>query len=166
MKCIIKGHSIQTSITPFIKDNRVYLPIIYAALAMGIAPENILIDKDWNTFTFLKGNKVVQFKANSDITLLNGAAISLDVAPIIIGGHPMLPKQKMAQAYGITVTWDASTQRVIFGYTDMSENNLLVEIAYQDFPQKPEIYFTIVQESYFNQWKQLSNEEKKGYLYA
>jgi len=52
-------------------------------------------------------------KIGSTTMLINGAAITMDVAPDIVApGRTMLPIRWLGQALGATVGWDAETQTV------------------------------------------------------
>jgi len=44
--------------------------------------------------------------------MINGASVTMDVAPEITGDRTMLPIRFVAQAFGAQVGWDAATQTV------------------------------------------------------
>ena len=46
---------------------------------------------------------------------LNGQPLSFSAAPVIIGNHVYVPVRDIAQALGLSVTWDASTDTVELG---------------------------------------------------
>lgn len=108
----INGVEKTMDVAPYISDSRTYMPIRYVAYAMGIDDNNILWDGDQRTVTLIKGDKVVQMAIGSKTLLINGAAVTMDVAPVITSDRTMLPIAFVAQAFGSVATWDATTQTV------------------------------------------------------
>lgn len=108
----LDGVSVTMDVAPYIKDSRTFMPIRYVANALGIADANILWDGVNQTVTLMKGDKVVQVKIGSNVLLINGAAITMDVAPEISNGRTCLPIALIANAFGATASWDAATQTV------------------------------------------------------
>jgi len=108
----IDGVEKTMDVAPYIKGDRTYLPIRYVAYALGIDDNNILWDGVNQTVTLMKGDKVVQLKIGSTALMINGATITMDVAPEITNDRTMLPIRFVAQAFGATVGWDAATQTV------------------------------------------------------
>ncbi|MEW6276770.1 MAG: copper amine oxidase N-terminal domain-containing protein [Bacillota bacterium] len=60
----------------------------------------------------MKGDKVVQLTIGSNVMVINGISIAMDVAAEISNGCTMLPFRWVAQALGSRVTWDEATQTV------------------------------------------------------
>ncbi|MBC7074790.1 MAG: copper amine oxidase N-terminal domain-containing protein [Syntrophomonadaceae bacterium] len=108
----IDGVEKTMDVAPYIKGDRTYLPIRYVAYALGIKDSNILWDGVNQTVTLMKGDKVVQLKIGSTALMINGATVTMDVAPEITSDRTMLPIRFVAQAFGATVSWDAATQTV------------------------------------------------------
>jgi hypothetical protein len=105
------------NVPPYVKNNLMYVPALYTALACGVDPNNVLLDTDDKTMTLLKGDKVVQFKVGSDTVYINGAAVTIEVSPEINCGHIMLPASYIAAALDVTVSWDPLTLAIISTYT-------------------------------------------------
>ncbi len=109
----LNGASMTAFAASYIKDGRTYLAIRDIGSALGIDQNNILWDGSKNTVTLIKGDKVVQLTIGSKVILINGAAVTMDVAPEIgPGDRTMLPAAFVAQAFGETATWDATAQTV------------------------------------------------------
>ncbi len=109
----IDGVEYTMDVAPFISGDRTFMPIRYVAYALGISEANVLWDDASNTVTLMKGDKIVQVKVGSTQMLVNGAAITMDVAPVnILPGRVCLPIRFVAQAFGAQVGWDAETQTV------------------------------------------------------
>ena len=96
-------------VAPYISDGRTFMPLRYVALAIGVAEQNIIWDASAQTVTLMKGDKVVQVKIGSTTMLVNGVAVTMDVAPEIKDGRTMLPLRFLGNAFGVTTTWDAAT---------------------------------------------------------
>jgi len=103
-------------VAPYISGDRTFMPVRYVANSLGISDSNILWDATAKTVTLIKGDKVVQLKIGSKSMLINGATITMDVAPEIKSDRTMLPLRFIANAFGATVTWDAATQTAGLSY--------------------------------------------------
>jgi hypothetical protein len=109
---MVNGIEKTMDVAPYAKNNRTYMPIRYVAYAMGIDDNNILWDQVNSTVTLMKGDKVVQMKIGSKTLVINGATITMDVAPEASNNRTMLPVALIAQAFGQTATWDAVANTV------------------------------------------------------
>lgn len=99
-------------VAPYAKNNRTYMPIRYVAYALGINDANIFWDQASQSVTLMKGDKVVQLKVGSNVMIVNGAPITMDVAVEASNGRTFLPAAWVCQAFGATATWDAETNTV------------------------------------------------------
>jgi hypothetical protein len=107
----VNGVAYTMDVAPYIKDSRTFIPVRYAAQACGVSAENILFSE--GKVTLIKGDKVIQLTIGSKVMIINGVAITIDVAPEIINpGRTMLPFRWVAQALGATVSYDEATQTV------------------------------------------------------
>ncbi|MGQ9826151.1 MAG: stalk domain-containing protein, partial [Desulfotomaculales bacterium] len=109
-KYTVNGVDQTMDVAPYIKDGRTFVPVRYAAQAVGVTPENILYAD--GKVTLVKGDKVVQLTIGSNVMLINGIAINMDVAAELKDGRTMLPFRWVAQALGAKVNWDEATQTV------------------------------------------------------
>jgi len=110
-KYTVNGVEQTMDVAPYIKDDRTYVPVRYAAQAVGVTPENILYAD--GKVTLIKGDKVVQLTIGSNVMLINGTPITMDVVPEIVDpGRTMLPFRWLAQALGAKVDWNPDTQTV------------------------------------------------------
>ncbi len=108
----LNGVEMTMDVAPYIKGDRTYLPIRYVAYALGLNDSNILWDGVAQKVTLIKGDKVVQLTIGSNILLVNGASITMDVAPEIVSDRTMLPIRHVAEVLGADVGWDPVTQTV------------------------------------------------------
>lgn len=109
---VINGETKVMETAPYIKNQRTYVSVTYAALACGVAPENIMWDGVNRTVTVIKGDRIAQFKIGSNVMTLNGAVINMDTAPEIVNARTMMPVTWVALALGGNTGWDAATQTV------------------------------------------------------
>jgi hypothetical protein len=58
-------------------------------LTAGVSQANILRNNTKVTATIVKGDRVVQVKIGSKVMLINGASITMDVAPEVKDGRTM-----------------------------------------------------------------------------
>ncbi len=112
----LNGVDVTMDVAPYIKESRTFMPIRYVANALGVVDTNILWDDANKTVTLMKADKVVQLKIGSNVMLINGAAVTMDVAPEILNGRTMLPASWVAQAFAATATWDAAAQTVTINF--------------------------------------------------
>lgn len=108
----VNGIEYTMDVAPYVKDGRTYLPVRYVAQALGVADSNILWDNATQKVTLIKGGTVVQLTIGSNVLLVNGAAITMDVPAEITSDRTMLPFRFIAQAFGASVGWDEATQTV------------------------------------------------------
>jgi len=115
-KARINGESIDMDIAPYMRDNRVYVPMRFAANALGVSDNNIIWDQTNQTITLVKGDSAAQFKIGNTSMLINGVAVNMDIAPRLDGNRVMLPIGWMAQAFGAAVSWDEGKQTITLAY--------------------------------------------------
>lgn len=106
---ILNGTETVMDVAPYIKERRTFIPLYYAAQALGISEKGMVWDQEKQTVTLMKGLKLVQVTIGSNTMLFNGAAIDLDAAPEVVNGRTCLPVALLAKALGETATWDANT---------------------------------------------------------
>ncbi|MEW6171516.1 MAG: copper amine oxidase N-terminal domain-containing protein [Bacillota bacterium] len=103
----------EMEVAPYIKNGRTYAPVRYLAYAAGIGDDQMLWDGVNKTVTIFAGNRVIQFRIGEKGYLLNGVFLSADAAPEIVSGRTMLPYRFVAQALGLSVTWDGEKKQMI-----------------------------------------------------
>ncbi len=94
---------------PFIEKQRTYVPIAFAALALGA---EVLWDDDNDKVTITKGTKKVEMYIGKRSYLVNGKPYTMDVAPFIKDRRTFVPIAFAALALGCKVAWVASERKV------------------------------------------------------
>jgi len=109
----VNGVEKTMDVAPYIKGDRTYMPIRFAAQAAGVSDANIIWDANERSVVLIKGDRVVKLVIDSNVMMINGVAFTMDVAPEIVDpGRTMLPVRWVAQALGCSVDWDEVTQTV------------------------------------------------------
>ncbi|ABZ83443.1 conserved hypothetical protein, possible surrface layer glycoprotein [Heliomicrobium modesticaldum Ice1] len=112
-KMTIGGVETAMDAAPYIKNDRTYVPLRFVAKAVGVDDNNISFSAADQSVILIKGDRVVKLQLGSTDLTINGVTMTMDVAPEIVEpGRIMLPVKWVAQALGITATWDAATQTV------------------------------------------------------
>lgn len=109
----VNGKEVTMDVAPYLKDGRTFLPVRFAANAVGVSDANIIWDGANQRVTILKGDRIVQMTIGEKTLLLNGASIPMDVAPEVVPpGRTMLPIRFLAMALGADIAWNPDTQTV------------------------------------------------------
>lgn len=97
---------------PFIESGRTFVPVRYLGNALGVDNDNI----DWESprATFKQpGFPVVELTVGSKVIKSDGAATTMDTAPLLKTGRTYLPARFVAEALGYEVAWDAENGIVL-----------------------------------------------------
>ena len=97
------------------------VPLRFVANAFGLRDENQIVWDDTNkTATIFAPNRTIQFTLNKASMLVDGVSITMfspDNLPVVAeikGDRMYIPFRALGQAFGVPVTWDASTQTAIY----------------------------------------------------
>lgn len=127
------GSSLAMDVAPFIKNGRTLVPVRYLALAIGVAPADILWDAAKMQMTMKKGAMTVVLTIGSSNILVNGQVVRMDTAPLIDNQRTFLPARYVAEAFGFEVEWE-SERRVVKIHSD---NQTSFEVEIEDFVFRP-----------------------------
>ncbi len=96
------------------------VPVRFVANALGVDDDSVVWDGNEKTVTILTPSKTVQFTQGSSKMLVNGTAVTMitengkEIKAENKDGRVYVPFKKMAQAFGVNVTWDDETKTAIF----------------------------------------------------
>lgn len=109
----VNGTEFSMDAVPYIKNSRVYIPLSYGVLAMGLKQKDIVIDNASKQVIIQNaGNKII-FHLDRPDFMVGNSSNRMDVLPeIITPGRLMLPVRYLAEAMGANVSWDGETQSV------------------------------------------------------
>jgi hypothetical protein len=109
----VNGMTQKMDAAPFIKDGRTLLPIRALIEALHGTVQ-------WNastkTATVMLGSRTVALTIGSTTALVDGKAVALDVAPVIVKGHTFLPLRAVAENLGLDLAWEPVSKTISFTY--------------------------------------------------
>lgn len=107
---IVNGRGLTMDVVPYTKHGRLFLPLRYVGLSLGVEPDNIKWDGRVATLT---GEEVtVRVKPKASRLWVNGAVLEMDAAAEFSQGRVMLPYRFIAEAFGASVDWDPAARTV------------------------------------------------------
>lgn len=104
------GSMYSMDVAPYLKDGRLFLPLRFVGLSLGVDPDKI--KWDGGTATITLGDKSVRAGGGSKVLMVNGSAKQMDTAAEIKQGRMMLPYRFIAEAFGASVRWDETSRSV------------------------------------------------------
>lgn len=106
----LNGVSINyTDAQPQIMNQRAMVPFRQTAETLGATVE---WNKETETATLRKGDRVVVHTMRSSVITVNGKASTFDTPSSVIQNRTMMPVRMLSEALGNPVTWDNSTRTV------------------------------------------------------
>ena len=109
----LNGSEISMDVAPYLKGDRVYLPIRYVAQALGINDTNIKWHEEEKSVVINKGERVVKLNIGNAVMYVNGKAFTLDAVPETVKpGRTMVSLRLVAEAFGADVQWDEATKKI------------------------------------------------------
>ncbi len=105
----IDGEKVTFDQPPVIINDRTMVPLRAIFEALGASVE-------WNaatrTVTSTMGNTTISMTIGSKTMYKNGEAISVDVAPQLVGDRTLVPARAVAESFNCSVDWDGATRTV------------------------------------------------------
>ncbi|MCL5272037.1 MAG: PIN domain-containing protein [Gammaproteobacteria bacterium] len=110
----VDNQEFSLSVAPYEKDGCIFVPVIPIALAIGVKENNIIWETKNGRMTFIWRGRVIQITAKSKELVINAYSIQMDVEPDFVNGQVMLPIRFVAQAFGLTASWDEMLEMIRF----------------------------------------------------
>ncbi|MBT9282094.1 MAG: phosphate ABC transporter substrate-binding protein PstS family protein [Hydrogenibacillus schlegelii] len=110
----VGGERYSMETAPFVDQNRTFVPISFAATALGVPKNNIVWDPKAKTVTITKGNQKVVIKIDARTMSVNGVNRPLDAPAKIVKGRTMVPIAQVAEALDVEYKWVPETKSVRF----------------------------------------------------
>lgn len=104
----VNGQSYTMDAAPYVQDGRTFVPVRYVAEMLGISTANISYIN--GQVTLLNGSDYVQLTPGSQVMLVNGTPVQMDVPAAVVNGRVMLPVRWICTAFGVNVNWDDATK--------------------------------------------------------
>jgi len=106
----VDGKPLTMDVSPVEQNGRVLIPFRAIAESLGI---EVSWDEKTNTVKAVKGNTVIILTIDSNVALVNGKEIILDVPATIKNNRTLVPIRFMAENIGSDVEWDGIKSKVI-----------------------------------------------------
>jgi hypothetical protein len=100
-------------VSPYIKNDRTYVPVRYLAYALGVAEDGVTWDGDIQQVGINTDDASIILTIGSDTMTVNEEPVTMDVAPEITSDRTFLPARWVAEALGATVEWDDTAKQAI-----------------------------------------------------
>lgn len=108
----VNGQVQHLDVPPYTENDRTFLPLRYAGIALGVDPDDILWDNNKQLVTLINENLLVQVTVGEAAVYRSGVRIPTDVAAHLREGRVMVPLRAVATAFGAEVVWNQETRTV------------------------------------------------------
>jgi iron complex transport system substrate-binding protein len=108
IKIVKDGKDLSFDVAPRIIDGRTMVP--YRNLAESV--HQVAWNSISKTVTVTQGISIIKLTIGSKVAYINDERINLDVAPVIVNGHTLVPVRFVAEGLGFWVTWRNNTRTV------------------------------------------------------
>lgn len=108
----VNGQTYQMDVSPYMDNDRVFIPLRYAGMALGIQPQNILWDGEKQAAALYNQNTLIRVNLGENALYRFETKIESDAAAHLYSGRIMVPIRALATAFGANVEWDAGNQMV------------------------------------------------------
>lgn len=134
---ICDGITYQMDAVPYIKYDRVYLPVRYLAYAIGIKDSNVHWEPTLNSITLLKNSKAVSIELKSPIMWNSDVRIDMGAPSEFVNNRVFIPASIIAVAFGSKVEWNEKEKLVsIYTNKSLASSEPLKNSAEQNEPLK------------------------------
>jgi len=108
----VDGRPRGMDVTPYLYQDRTYLPQRFLAYALGLRDQEISWQPASRTAVFSAYGTTVVLTEGSVIYTVNGVVKLLEVPPRMVGQRLTCPARFVAEAFGYTVGWDGESRTV------------------------------------------------------
>lgn len=102
--------NIELEVTPYIKNNRTFIPVRFVADALGASVE---WDAETGTATLRSEENIIKLKTNDKYMYVNHEKIKMDTVPHIVNDRMMIPIRYIAENLNCDVQWDGKTSTAL-----------------------------------------------------
>lgn len=112
----VDGLRLKFDVPPIIVDDRTLVPMRAIFEALGARVD---WDDETRTVTASASGKTIVMRIGDAQMTVDGAAVDLDVPPMILFDRTLVPVRAVSESFGATVDWDEATYNVIISYADI-----------------------------------------------
>lgn len=102
--------NIELEVTPYIRNNRTFIPVRFVADALGASVE---WDAETGTATLRSEENIIKLKTNDKYMYVNDEKIKMDTVPHIVNDRMMIPIRYIAENLNCDVQWDGKTSTAL-----------------------------------------------------
>ena len=111
----LNGETVEMDVAPYIdSNNRMLVPIRFAANAMGVSDDNIQWNGYTQTGTISGAMGVVRVTVGSTNLITSNGTITMDTVAVNTNNRIYVPVRYIANALGVSVSWDPATRTATF----------------------------------------------------
>ncbi|MFX0561179.1 stalk domain-containing protein [Tepidibacillus infernus] len=110
IKTFVDGVTPVFDVKPFIENGRTLVPI--RAITESLEA-NVGWDGVKRQVSIERGNETVLLTIDSNVAIVNGQEITIDVPAKIVNGRTVLPLRFVSEAFGAKVDWKAESQMIV-----------------------------------------------------
>ena len=107
---VVDGYTVSTDVPPVVSDGHVLVPLRGVFERFGADVE---YDASTDTATATRNGMTVKVKGDSPVGWVNGASVALETPAQEIAGRLEVPLRFVAEALGVSVDYDASSNTVV-----------------------------------------------------
>ncbi|MFZ5989157.1 MAG: copper amine oxidase N-terminal domain-containing protein [Bacillota bacterium] len=135
----VKGKDVKFDVPPVVKGGRTLIPVRAVTNALGADVEwdaetkTITVSKAVYSSVYGATTTVIEIKLDSDIVLVNGKEVKIDVPAQLVNNRTMVPIRFIAQTLEQKVEWDSETGAVSI---EEEEITVSIEVQIKEFGKK------------------------------
>ena len=109
----LKGVETSMDVAPYLKDGRPYLPIRYAAQALGIEESGIEWNETEQSVAITGEDRRVKMTVGSGTMTVDDRSVTMDTPPeLSASGRVMVPLSWVTGAFGAEIQWDLASNTI------------------------------------------------------
>ena len=120
IKIYIDGKEIQCDASPYLENDRTFIPMRFAAEPLGAY---VGWDESTQTASFIKGDNTVQVIVGSDTAYVNGAAKKLDAAARVRNDRTFVPIRFVSESLNCDCVWQNNAVYITTKNNNNGNNN-------------------------------------------
>jgi hypothetical protein len=109
IRVALDGQFLTFDQAPVIENGRTLVPLRVIFEALGAEVD---WDHETRTVTAAKENRVITMQVGNFDMIKDGESVSLDVPPVLMNGHMLVPVRAVAEAFNAIVAWDNENRMV------------------------------------------------------
>jgi len=106
---LVDGRSVTLDVAPALRNDRTMLPVRFIGEIFGA---QFTWDESTRKVTYTLEGTIIELTIDKRTATINGRSVTLDTAPVIVGGRTLVPLRFVGESMGADISWDGATQTV------------------------------------------------------